>query len=66
MGNPLKRVTAKALRSKILDSKARNEQLRDLLRVALDEHDGYHGQFYADYMPEHWTHAARAALTGKP
>lgn len=32
------------------------------LRDALGEHDDTEGRFSPDYMPNHWTHAARAAL----
>jgi len=38
-------------------------KLRELLGCALAEHDDHEGQFAADYMPNHWTHQARKALT---
>jgi len=39
--------------------------LRGLLECALDEHEGDHGRFAPDFLPKHWTHAARKALKGR-
>lgn len=43
----------------ILEFKAEIERLRDMLNVALNEHEGEHGQFAIEFMPKHWTHEAR-------
>lgn len=40
----------------------RYDAMREALSCALDEHDGEHGQFKPDFMPNHWTHKARQLL----
>src|ERR1700687_1395118 len=39
---------------------------REVLAVALGEHEAKHGKLADEYLPKHWTHAARRLFAAAP